>query len=255
MPPSAEDDELPAGLAPGGSVQDRFALMLHDRVVALEREVRALSEDAVDPRVRLLGASTRSESGAVFVRVMTAAALDVPAWCDGVLRRLGGTDASRYDVWCCHHWSLGRDDMPFITEALVERWYSPGGVAVPRVAHAALDSALSVRGGSMASKVAVEACAVTNPRWFAESVRTAAEYPGIKATLWTWDPQAGGVLTSQASDVVAPEGSAWGMLHGWLAAHTEVTDVWHPRSLNAATLAAGLVSALDRLLGLLGGGH
>lgn len=248
---------LAAGLAPrGGSVQDEFALMMHDRILALERDVQSLLADAaVDPRVRLLGASTRSESGGVFVRVMTAAALDIEAWCEGMLRLLGGTDASRFDVWCCHHWSLGRDDMPFITEALVERWYSPGGVAVARVAHAALDAAARVRGGSMASKVAVEACGVTNPRWFAESIRTAAEFPGARAALLrTWDPKARCVVTSPAPDAIwdgrdwDARGRAWAMLHGWLASHTEVTDVWHPRSLNAATSATGLVSCLERLL-------
>lgn len=240
---------MSAGLAPSGSVQDRFALMLHDRVVALEHDVRTLMADPLDPRVTVLGTAARSESGAVFVRVMTAAALDIEAWCEGVLRRLGGTDPSRFDLCCCHHWSLGRDDMPFITEALVERWYSPGGASVARVAHAALDSTLQLRGGAMASKVAVDACAVTNPRWFAESIRTACEWPGTAATLRTWDPKARRMVSSQAVATLDHHAKAWTLLNGWLATHTEVTDVWHPRSLNAASSAVAFVSALGNLMG------
>lgn len=248
-PPRSSSPPSVAGLAPDGSVQDRFSLMLHDRVVALEQDIRALLAEPLDARVSILGTAARSESGAVFVRVMSAAALDIEAWCEGVLRRLGGTDPSRFDVWCCHHWSLGRDDMPFVTEALVERWYSPGGVSVARVAHAALDAALQLRGGAMASKVAVDACAVTNAQWFAESIRTACEWPGTTATVRTWDPKARRMVSAPAVATLDHHAKTWTLLNGWLATHTEATDVWHPRSLNASSSALALVSSLSHVLG------
>ena len=233
--------------------------MVHDRVVALEREVRALVAEPLDARVTVLGTAARSDSGAVFVRVTSAAALDIEAWCEGVLRRLGGTDPVRFDLWCCHHWSLGRDDMPFVTEALIERWYSPAGLSVARVAHAALDSAATpsattpattpatTNAAAPSKAVAVDACAVTNPRWFAESIRTACEWPGTVATLRTWDPKARRTVSSPAVTSL-DHTKAWTLLNGWLATHTEVTDVWHPRALNASSAATALVSSLGHVL-------
>lgn len=238
-------------LAPVGSAADHFALMLHDRILALEREVGALAPKPMDPRVSLLGTRTQSDSGAVLVRVHSATALKLDAWCQAMLSTLGGTDSSRFDVWCCQHWSLGKEVTPFVTEALVEKWYYPGALSVPSIAHAALDACTAESiSGEPGGALHVEACAVTNPHWFAESIRSATEDEG--AVLRTWDPRAKRVLsspcTSETGTATDGELRAWRLLNGWLASRTEVTDVWHPKALSASTAEIELVAALGAVL-------
>lgn len=234
----------------GGSANDRFALMLHDRVVDLERQVSALQPRPLDRRVTVLGSRQRSDSGAVFVRVRSAWNADLTAWADGVLASLGAREDTRWDLWCCQHWSVGLPSRPYVVEALVERsGAAPADVAI--VAHAALDAILDLlRPHDLGHTASVEACAVSCPAWFAESIRSAAG--GATGTLHTWDPQAGAVVRGPIDRThVAPgdaEYRAWTLLHGWMACQAEATDVWHPRAFNACALGQQLVSALSAAL-------
>lgn len=216
------------------SVQDRFALMMHDRIVELEGDVKALKQRAPDPRMNLLGSAKVAESGGVFLRLRAPRRLDSHEWASQLLRALRPGD-DRYDVWCCHHWSIG--PQPFVAECLVQR---SGPLDVMVVAHAALDAC-----GAECPETRVDACAVANPGWFAESIRTAA------AALHTWDPVACKAVVVQPpepEEVRTPgESMAWTLLHGWLACHTERADLWHPRALSAPKMATDLVAALGRL--------
>lgn len=243
-----QDDGCGAGcgaglyqLEPVGDVQQQFVLMLHGRVVDLEGDVKRLQPEPVDARVHLLGAERVADSGAVFVRLRCPAHVEFAAWCAAMMNRLSAVDNTRYDMWCCQHWSLG-GGRPYVVEALVQR---QGALAVPKVAHAAVDS---VDDG------VAEACAVVNPKWFAESIRTACVASGKPAALYSWDPEARELVCSQAADEdgtgtqTPGESAAWTLLHGWLAAQTERTDVWHPRALSAGTTSVQLVRALGRLL-------
>ena len=243
------DTGLDAGLEPLGSAADMFSLMLHDRLLALERDVAKLAPVAPDPAITLIGSATSADSGAVFVRARCSAAVNVDRWCESMMREVARVDPARLDAWCCQHWSMAhsRGNGVYIVEALLERWYTPHGISVTDVAHAALD-ALRGEGHEDAR---LEACAVTNPRWFAESIRSACEASSEGAVLRTWDPESDGMVrsacSSEAGSSTLAETKAWTMLHGWLAMHTERTDVWHPRSLSAHSATNQLTSTLAKL--------
>lgn len=246
----ADDPRVaPAGASPA----ETFALMLHDRVVELERQVAALAPPRLDARLTVLGSRDRSDLGYVFVRVRSSAAPDPDAWARACLGALGGRDPTRWDLWCCQHWSLAQD---FVTEAVVQR-SGDLPVAVAAVGHAALDAALAGAGAGGDGRVAVEACALTCHAWFVESVRAAS------VTSYAWDPAAGvaiacrdgggppaGAAAHDNPAFAAADSRAWTLLHGWLASQADVTDVWHPRALSAAAAAAQLAAALSE--GLLG---
>lgn len=237
------------GLEPSGSAADMFVLMLHDRLVSLERDVAAMAPVATDPAVTLIGSAVNSDSGAVFVRARCSSPVNNDRWCEKMMAEVARVDPARLDVWCCQHWSMShsRGNGVYIAEALLERWYTPRGMSVSDVAHAALDA---LRGEGQ-EDAKLEACAVTNPRWFAESIRSACEASSEGAVLRTWDPEAGSMVrsacTSEDGSSTAAETKAWTMLHGWLATHTERTDVWHPRSLSAHSAGNQLMSTLAKL--------
>lgn len=242
--------DLPPGLAGEGTAGERFALMLHDRLVDLEAHVAGMRPAPLDACVSILGSGRRSDTGAVFVRARSARDVDLEAWGGALVAALGGVVPTRWDAWCCQHWSVGSG--PYVLETLVQRSGHDRPADVAQVAHVALDALRALR----AEPLAVEACAVRCPAWFAESVR-AASAASRRAALHSWDPQAGVAVRQDANDgdeVLTggapgdPAHRAWCMLHGWLAAQVEATEVWHPHAPNASALARQLVAALGQAL-------
>lgn len=249
--------DVAAALRPVGSAQDAFVLMLHDRILELERSLAALAPKPVDPRIRLLGKSEWSDNGAAFVRVRSPWGADTAAVAGKMLQVLGDVDPTRWDAWVCQHWSCLLDSDPYVVEILVQRGGS-GGVDVVRVAHAALDAVRALADGADAS---VEACGARCPAWFIESIRTAGHATG-RAVAHAWDPATRAASTAEdppdaehPADAEDPADAssdsaghkAWTMLHGWMASQVELTDVWHPRALNAAANGQELGAALRRL--------
>ena len=254
MPVDPPGSPPAAPLDPVGSMCEKFALMLHDRVVDLERQVAALQPKPLDPRVRVLGCRRTADSGAVFVRARSGWDVDLGEWAGEVLHTLGGLANTRWDVWCCQHWSVGFVTRPYVLEALIQR--GDGEAAdVASAAHAHLDTlAGMLEPLRLHRTIAVEACAVTCPPWFAESIRAAGAARG-RAVLYTWDPLVRGVTRQELNEgagTLAPahpgEYAAWTMLHGWLASRLEATDVWHPRALDAHALGQQLVAGLGAAL-------
>lgn len=239
-------------LAPvGATLQERFALMLHDRLVDIERELRQLRPQAMDARVTLLGSRTRSDGGAVFVRLHSPWNAEPKRLATKVLEGLGRTDAvGTYELWCCQHWSLGRELRPYIIELVVER--SPGGLDVSKVAHAALDAMDDIVAPlNLKASMAAEACALTCSRWFARSIKEACAGAGLFPGPYVLHPDTRRVDYEQEDDQQDPADPAevaWDMLHGWMAHQVEATDLWHPRAMSAADQAHKLVTALEKLL-------
>lgn len=231
-------------LAAVGTPQDAFVLMLHDRLVDLESALRELKPPEPDPRVRLLGAQRRAHSGAVFVRVVTRRPVGLGEWADGVLRVAGRIAPVRFDLWACQHYGLADN---FVTECMVQR-SDVAPLCAAAVGHAALDSADGLGTTALRADVA----AVTCTHWVAESIRGAAAAGG-GARMYTWDPMAGVTVSQDVTDLdesgcgTPQELAAWAMLHGWLAAHTEPTELWHPRATSAFKMATDLVATLAKL--------
>lgn len=218
-----------------GSVSEQFALMLHDRIVELERRL-ATMRPPVDKRVTILGARTTAEQGAAFVRVRSSEHVPLDAWARGVTRALAQLDNTRWDVSCCEHWAFGQD-LPFVVEALVQRsGDAPWDVA--KIANVALDVADTHK-----ATVAVDACGVMCRQWFQVSIRAASKL------AYTWDPVAKCVMSCEAFPYEESKAAdPWVMLHGFLASEVEAADVWHPKALNAHTSAAQLVAVMGNVL-------
>ncbi len=247
-PPGAPPEvppEVPCAATPGES----FVLMLHDRVVELEARLAALAPAATDAAVTILGGRDASHGGAVFARCLCAEPIDdLDACMRAALEALARTDNTRYDVWCCRHWSLGMPRTPYVIECLVQRSGCGAEFRATRVAHAVLDAARASAGDAYCR---VEACAVTCTAWFAESVRSAAAANG-RAVLHTWDPSARCALVTDAGDdreAIEDPGArrAWITTTGWLASFVDVTDVWHPRAISAHAKGAEFVDLVARV--------
>lgn len=244
-------------MEPIGTDQEKFVLMLHDRLVELESEVKDLRPRALDPRVTLLGTHERSQSGSVFVRLYTSWNVDLGQLCAATLGILGPLDNTRYDMWACQHWTFADTPTPFIIEMVVERSGGGGpggGLEVAKVAHAALDSLMSLTAKLLRVTASADACALHSPTWFAESVRVAAATGQRQATLHSWDPSCQKVVTQDINDIdetgtrTPSQYLAWTMLHGWMAHQMAPTDVWHPRGLSNSKCAIDIVSAIGGIL-------
>lgn len=220
-----------------GTPGELFVLMLHDRIVELEKSVAALSVCELDPRIELLppqlGSAERDARDA-YLRVHCRTELDLHAWASEVLRRLGGLwQGCELELTCCQHFNL---DATFVTEALVcfDRRRS-----VAQTAKAALDAAADAL-AQMPQPVL--ACAVRSREWFVESFRAAS---GKAPYVWSWDAKAGTVVKEALDTFIEDEG--WCLLQGWLAHNNEAVEMLHPRGLHAQVQARKLCSLLTRL--------
>lgn len=244
-------------MEPVGTDQEKFVLMLHDRLVELENEVKDLRPRALDQRVTLLGTDEKSQNGSVFVRMHTSWNVDLNQLCAATLGVLGPLDNTRYDMWACQHWTFADTVTPFIVEMVVERSGGGGpggGLEVAKVAHAALDSLLALTGRLLRVTASAEACALRCPTWFAESVRVASATGQRQAVLHSWEPLSGHVVTQDINDIdetgtrTPSQYRTWTMLHGWMAHQMDPTDVWHPRGLSNSKCAIDIVASIGGML-------
>jgi hypothetical protein len=231
-----------------GDTAEMFALMLHDRIVDLERQLAELRPPSVDERITVLGPATTNTSRNVYVCVRRQHDTDADAWAADVCRRLGERWACDVDVACCSHFSI---DQTFVLEALVclER-----DTQVADVAHAVLAATLhagehdvhgdrdDVHGDRRPAVTSVLASAVRSPDWFAESIARAA---GREARAWRWDAASRAVEADPPPAIEQSDG--WCMLEGWLATHRERVDVQHPRALSAHAESRRLWALVTRL--------
>lgn len=241
---------------PVGTNQEKFVLMLHDRLIELENEVKDLRPRPLDTRVTLLGTHEKSHTGSVFVRLYTSWNVDLGQLCAATLGVLGPLDNTRYDMWACQHWTFADTPTPFIIEMVIERSGGGGpggGVGVAKVAHAALDSLMSLT-GRLRVTASADACALHCPTWFAESVRVASSTGQRQAVLHSWEPESRTVVTQDINDIDETgtrnpsQYTAWTMLHGWMAHQVDPTDVWHPRGLSNSKCSIDIVNAIAETL-------
>lgn len=230
-----------------GTASEMFALMLHDRVVELERQLADMAIPPLDARIDL---ADQTDSLDVYVRLRCSKEVSVDEWAASVCRRLGERWSSPLDLVACQHFDI---DETFVVEAvLCFETRRP----VAQVAHAALDAlegvagpaALAVLHSRRPSSVPhlynhpVLASAVQSREWFVESLRAAA---GDYAEVWSWDPVAK-KAEKEALDIWI-EDDGWCMLQGWLAHNRERVEVLHPRALQAQIQARRLWSFVARL--------
>lgn len=215
-----------------GSASEMFALMLHDRIVELERQLASMHIPAPDPRIDLV---VGEDSQDVFVRLRCSREIDTDAWASDVCRRLGSLWSCALDVVTCQHFDI---DKTFVVEAVV---CFDTKKSVAKIARAAMDA---VTDDALATSVEhpVVASAVMSREWFVESVRAAS---GDHARVVSWDPRHKTVEKDSLDIWIEDDG--WCMLQGWLAHNREPLEVLHPRALQAQVQARRLWSFVARL--------
>lgn len=235
------------GTSPRGSAGELFALMMHDRLVELERQVALLRLPDTDPAITLVDCP--SGSPGVYVRLHAAAEVDLDAWAAALVRRLGALWAGRcVEVSSCQHYGL---DGTFVVEGLVVAADHAGvhpadpHTTVAQAARAAMDAVVTDCGAELAGQAPhderVLACGVLSREWFAESLSAANPL----GKVWSWDPEAREAVADANSLWIRDDG--WSMLQGWLAHNRERVDVQHPKALHAQIEARRLWAFVSRL--------
>lgn len=235
----------PGGTSPRGSAGELFALMLHDRLVELERQVAMLHLPDTDPAITLVDCP--SGSPGVYVRVHAAAEVDLDAWAAALVKRLGTLWGRCVEASSCQHYGL---DGTFVVECLVVATDHAGVNPDPRIvvsqtARAAMDAAVTDCGAQLADAAPrgerVLACGVLSREWFAESLSAANPL----GKVWSWDPAETEAVADACTLWIKDDG--WSMLQGWLAHNRERVDVQHPKALHAQIEARRLWAFVSRL--------
>ena len=213
----------------GASESDKFALMLHDRVIELEAKIAAMVDPPLDPRVTLVGGRV-SKNLNTFVRVCCPDEQDLTT----VLRRSSETIGKRWGVsleaFAAQHYNI---DGGFVLEAMVCCSTLP--LPAETVAHAFLDACVK------ASSVLASRVVLTE--WFTES------FLEISETCYRYDYARDRFIVEDAESWghVAPT-TTWKMLTGWQASVIEAVAVQHPRAPDADEMHAKLLTALERVI-------
>jgi hypothetical protein len=207
------------------TAEQEFSLMLHDRLVELEKKVADLEPALLDPRIRIAERPRHP-----FVKVEFDDEIDHSTWLKSVVERLGRRFDTKVSGVACQGWSLRAEK--YVVEAVFE-----GGGAMDHreVGRACLET------GTIFGKVgAVHVHEVTNVAWFMESIASA------EAEHATYED--GVVATRTDGPVDDATRSSWYRLNGWLASVTEDADVEHLRAFDAHSAAISLYRASARPL-------
>lgn len=207
------------------TVEQKFSLMLHERLVELEKKVANLEPPPLDPRIRI---SERPRHP--FVKLEFDAEIDHSTWLKSVVERLGRYLDARMSGVACQGWSLRAER--YVVEAVFG--------ADDAVDHREVGRACLETGSAFGEVCAVHVHGVTNIAWFMESIVAAG------AECATYED--GVVVVSPAEDAPtdgAPHPS-WYRLNGWLASVMENADVEHLRAFDANSAAISLYRSSAR---------
>lgn len=200
------------------TAEQQFSLMLHDRLVELEKKVADLEPVPLDPRIRI---AERPQHP--FVKLEFDAEIDHSTWLKSVVERLGRRFEMKVSGVSCQGWSLRAEK--YVVEAVFEVDSAMDHREVGRVC---------LETGSTFGEVrAVHVHGVTNVAWFMESIASA------KAEYATYED---GVVKAREKTDDAPHPS-WYRMNGWLVSVMENADVEHLRAFDAHSAAISLYRA------------
>jgi hypothetical protein len=206
------------------TAEQEFTLMLHDRLVELEKRVADLEPKPLDPRIKIAERPRHP-----FVKLEFDAKVDHSTWLKSVVERLGRRFEMRVSGVACQGWSLRAEK--YVVEAIFEA----GAMDHREVGRACLET-----GSTFGEVRAVHVHEVTNVAWFMESIASTDDEAG-HATY-----ENGSVST--AAEQTGILHSAWYRLNGWLASVMEDADVEHLRAFDADSAATALYRATARPL-------
>ena len=212
------------------TAEQEFSLMLHDRLVELEKKVADLEPAPLDPRIRIAERPRHP-----FVKVEFDDEIDHSTWLKSVVERLGRRFDTKVSGVACQGWSLRAEK--YVVEAVFE-----GGGAMD---HREVGRACLETGSAFGKVRAVHVHGVTNVAWFMESIASAeAEHATYEDGV---APDRTDATRSDATRSDATR-SSWYRLNGWLASVTEDADVEHLRAFDAHSAAISLYRASARPL-------
>ena len=218
-------------LKDGASDGDKFALMLHDRLIELETKVAAMVDAPLDPRVTLVGART-SKNLNTFVRVCCPDEQNLTTVLHRALETIGKRWGVSLEAFGAQHYD-GLDGEGFVVEIMACCSAQP--LPVETVAHAFLDSC--------EDPSSVLASRVILTEWFTES------FLEISETCYRYDYARDRFIVEDAESWGhVPPTPTWKMLTGWQASVIEAVAVQHPKAPDPDAMHAKLLTALENVL-------
>ena len=216
-------------LEDGVSESDKFALMLHDRLIELEARISAMVDPPLDPRVTLVGART-SKNLNTFVRVCCPDEQDLTAVVHRALETIGKRWGASLEAFAAQHYNI---DGGFVFEAMVCCSTLP--LSIETVAHAFLDSC-DDPSSVLASRVILT-------EWFTES------FLEISETCYRYDYARDRFIVEDAESWGhVPPTTTWKLMAGWQASVMEAVTVQHPKAPDADDMHSKLLTALEKVL-------
>jgi hypothetical protein len=203
------------------TAEQEFTLMLHDRLVELEKKVADLEPKPLDPRIKIAERPRHP-----FVKLEFDAKIDHSTWLKSVVERLGRQFEMRVSGVACQGWSLRAQK--YVVEAIFEA----GAMDHHEVGRACLET-----GTAFGEVRAVHVHEVTNVAWFMESIMSADDDAG-HATY-----ENGAVSTTTDQTDTPWYHSHWYRLNGWLVSVMENADVEHLQAFDADSAATALYRA------------
>lgn len=202
------------------TAEQEFTLMLHDRLVELEKRVADLEPRPLDPRIKIAERPRHP-----FVKLEFDAKIDHSTWLKSVVERLGRRFETKVTGTACQGWSLRAQK--YVVEAIFEA----GAMDHREVGRACLET-----GSAFGEVRAVHVHEVSNVAWFMESIMSADD-----AGHATYEN--GSVSTNTDQTDVPWHHSPWYRLNGWLVSVMENADVEHLQAFDADSAATALYRA------------
>lgn len=208
------------------TAEQKFAFMLHDRLVELEKKVANLEPSPLDPRIRV---AERAMHPFVKLEFDGETTINHSEWLKGVVGRLGRRFETKVSGVACQGWSLRAEK--YVVEAAFEADVAMDHREVGRACLEIGELFGDVRG--------VHVHGVSNVAWFMESIASADDEAGHA----TYHPEYDSVVTHRDQRDAPWYHSAWYRLNGWIVSVTESADVEHLQAFDAHSAATAMYRA------------
>jgi len=197
--------------------EQAFALMLHDRIVELERKIVAMERRIPDPRIKFV-----KKKRFPLLKIHLDEEIDLAQWLEKTVDAIGKTTGKAASGLACQEYSL-----PLKAYVIESVFDIDVGDEHEFVATVALEHAPKAK--------IVEVHDIMNFTWFSESI-AACSYCSS-----TYNPETKTTRTLVERIPVAPEDDTlWFMLNGWLTSVTEGVDIENTRAFDALSASLHL---------------
>lgn len=199
------------------TVEQAFALMLHDRIVELERKLAAMERRIPDPRIKFV-----KKKRFPLLKIHLDEEIDLAQWLEKTVDALGKKTNKATSGLACQEYSLPAK--AYVIESMFD---VDAGDENELVAMLALEHAPKA--------TVVEVHDVMNFTWFSESIAACSYCSSV------YDPEKKTTRTLVERIPVAPEDDTlWFMLNGWLTSVMEGVDIENTRAFDSLSASLHL---------------